>query len=60
MNTLLYSYSRLSFSREFNNACQSNFRTWNKMSFYAWCYGSHKHDLVWKDHRKMYLMGGEL
>ena len=49
-----------SFSHAFNNGCQSNFRLWNKLSFYAWCCGSHKHDLVWKDHKSMYLMGGEL
>lgn len=50
----------MAFSRAWNDASQSEFRRWNKMSFYAWCYGSHKHDLIWKDHKSMYMMGGEL
>lgn len=48
------------FNRAFNNAVQAEFRRYNKLSFYAWCYGSHKADKVWKDHISMYLMGGEL
>ena len=48
------------FSHLFNNAKQSEFRRTFKLSFYAWCYGSHKHDLVWQDFKSMYLMGGEL
>lgn len=60
MSRLLPAWPKVSFSRQFNDAVQSNFRLWNKLSFYAWCYGSHKHELIWKDHKSMYLMGGEL
>lgn len=44
----------------YNKAKQLAFRFSFKMSFYAWCYGSHKHDLVWQDFKSMYNMGGEL
>lgn len=42
------------------NSRQQEFRRAFKLSFYAWCYGSHKHDLVWQDFKLMYDMGGEL
>jgi len=46
-----------SFSKEFLNAMQAEFRRSYKISFYAWCYSSYKADIEWQDFKSMYKMG---